>query len=138
MENDSIRSSGDATLVDLWIEGRMRAVSIANEAVGAFLGFEQAAGMRDEDYCGFVRTHLPLVISAAKARLSDSGPLTETIAIGAGDLPRSDGRKGERRATERRKGERRKANLPRGDKPERRRGDRRAGERRRAPKRTDS
>ena len=60
------------------------------------------------------------------------------LVIEAGDLPRSDGRKGERREVERRKDDRRKITLPRGDKPERRRGERRSGQRRRPPKRTDS
>jgi len=26
MENDSVRTSGDATLVDMWIEGKLRAI----------------------------------------------------------------------------------------------------------------
>ncbi len=68
MENDSIRASGNTTVVDIWIEGKMRAVAISNEAVGAFVGFERARGMTESDYCEFVRTHLPLVVSAAKSR----------------------------------------------------------------------
>jgi hypothetical protein len=137
MENDSIRSSGGATLVDIWIEGKLREVAISDEAIGAYVGFERARSMTDEARCEFVRTNLSLLIRAAKARLKDN-PLSDSIRVDAGHLPRSDGRSGERRAIERRKSERRKADVPRGDKPERRRGDRRSGERRRAPKRSDS
>lgn len=138
MESDSIRPSGNATQVDIWIDGKLRAITVANEAIGAFVGFDRAGTMREDDYCDFVRTNLALIITAAKARLAKTGPLTEAIAIDAGDLPRADGRKGERRQVERRKSERRKIAAPRGDKPERRRGDRRSGQRRRPPKRTDS
>jgi hypothetical protein len=138
MESDSIRASGNATQVDIWIEGKLRAITIANEAIGAFVGFDRAESMRDEDYCNFVRTNLGMVITAAKARLAKSGPLADAIVIEAGDLPRADGAKGERRQVERRKTERRKIALPRGDKPERRRGERRSGPRRRAPKPIDS
>jgi hypothetical protein len=138
MENDSIRPSANSTQVDIWIEGKLRAITVANEAIGAFVGFDRADSMRESDYCDFVRTNLSLIIGAAKARLAKSGPLAESIDIEAGDLPRADGRKGERRQVERRKAERRKSALPRGDKPERRRSQRRSSDRRRPPKRTDS
>ena len=137
MENDSIRPSGNATQVDIWIDGKLRAITVSNEAIGAFVGFERTAAMGEDDYCDFVRTHLPLIITAAKTRLA-TDPLGDGITIDPGDLPRPDGNKGERRQVERRKSERRKISLPRGDKPERRRSDRRSGQRRRLPKRTDS
>jgi hypothetical protein len=94
--------------------------------------------MRENDYCDFVRTNLALIVAAAKARLTKSGPLAQGIMIEAGDLPRTDGGKGERRQIERRKTDRRKIALPRGDKPERRRSDRRSGQRRRPPTRTET
>ena len=61
MENDSIRSSGTDTLIDLWIDGKIRSICVTQEAIGAFLGFENATGMSDRDRCEFVRAHLPLV-----------------------------------------------------------------------------
>ena len=141
MENDAIRSSGSNTLVDIWIEGKMRGIIVSQEAVGAFLGFDsaRASGMTADDRCEFVRTHLPLIVTAAKARLRDSDPDSAEIVLAAADLPRRDGETGERRKNERRTAERRKMNIPRRDQPERRRGDRRQGQRRaRSPKKSES
>ena len=75
MESDSIRASGSDTLVDIWIDGKLRAISISQEAIGAFLGFDRVEGMSDDDRCEFVRTHLPLVISAAKTSSTRPIPL---------------------------------------------------------------
>jgi hypothetical protein len=136
MENDSIRSSGTSTLVDVWIDGKLRAICVSQEAIGAFLGFDQATGMSERDRCEFVRTHMPLVVAAAKARLRDD-PAAEALVIDGGQLPRPDGRSGDRRKTERRDKERRKGNRPRGDQPDRRRGDRRQGERRTKPPKSE-
>ncbi len=133
MENDSIRSLGTDTLVDIWIDGKMRSLSVSQEAIGAFLGFERASGMSDQDRCEFIRTHLPLIVSAAKQRLSDTNRNADEVVIDVGQLPRSDGRSGDRRQTDRRKGERRKMTVPRAGQPDRRKGDRRAGERRSRP-----
>lgn len=130
MENDSIRSSGTDTLVEIWIEGKLRSVCISQQAIGAYLGFEKAAGMSDRDRCEFVRAHLPLIVSAAKTQLQQTGITADNVVIDVDDLPRDDGAKGDRRRTDRRKTERRKAAQPRGALPERRRGDRRQGERR--------
>ena len=47
MENDSIRSVGSDTLVDIWIDDKMRSLLVSPEAIGAFLGFDKAAGMSD-------------------------------------------------------------------------------------------
>ena len=139
MENDSIRSVGSDTLVDIWIEGKMRALCVSHEAIGAFVGFERAGGMTDLDRREFVRTHLPLVISAAKTRLSETGADAEALTIDVGQLPRGDGRSGERRLRDRRKSERRQLKLPRPGQTERRKSDRRQGDRRtRAPKPTDN
>jgi hypothetical protein len=135
MENDSIRASGTDTLVDLWINGKLRAICVSQEAIGAFVGFAQASSMSDKGRCEFVRTNLPLVIAAAKTRLRDS-PAADAVTIDAGQLPRPDGRVGDRRQGERRKDDRRRSERePDPSRPDRRRSDRRTGERRRAPKR---
>src|SRR3954447_16704530 len=135
MENDSIRSSGSDTVVDIWIDGKIRAICVSQEAIGAFLGFDRASGLSDDDRCDFVRTHLPAVLAAAKNRLRETDPAADSILVDAGHLPRSDGRPGERRTGDRRKGERRKSDQPKRGVLERRRTDRRQGERRtRAPK----
>ena len=136
MENDSIRASGNDTLVDIWINGKLRAICVSREAIDAFVGLNRAIGMSDEDRCEFVRGHLPLVVTAVKARLAETGPAADRVVIDAGQLggaqgaPGGDRRKGERRKADRRKQDRPKEDLPQG---ERRRGDRRKGERRRPP-----
>jgi len=132
MENDSIRASGTNTLIDLWLNGRMRSICVSQEAIGAIVGFDQMSAMSDKERCEFVRTNLPLVIGAAQKRLADDAD-SDSISIDGGELPRPDGRAGERRAGDRRKSERRKAERPSGL-PDRRRSDRRTGERRKAPK----
>lgn len=130
MENDAIRSSATNTLVDIWIEGKMRAVCISQQAIGAFVGFDKAADMSDRDRCEFVRAHLSLVLEAAKSRLRETDMAADAVTIDVDDLERPDGGSGNRRQLERRKTNRRKSNQPRGTLPERRRGDRRQGERR--------
>lgn len=134
MENDSIRASGTDTLVDIWISGKLRAICITREAIDAFVGFDQAQRMTDDGRCEFVRTHLPLVVTAVKSRLREAGPATESVTIEAGQLGASgDRRAGERRKTDRRKIAKPKELLPQG---ERRRGERRKRERRRSPGKT--
>lgn len=133
MENDSIRSSGTDTLVEIWIEGKLRSVCISQQAIGAYVGFEKASGMSDRDRSEFVRAHLPLIVSAAKARLLESNLAADNVVIDVDDLPRDDGAKGNRRKAERRKTDRRRSNQPRGALPDRRRSDRRQGERRSPP-----
>lgn len=136
MENDAIRASGSNTLVDIWIDGKIRAISVSRQVIEAFLGPEAAAKLTEDDRCEFVRKHLPLVVSAAKAKLADD-PTAGSISIDGKHFHRSDAaRSGERRKTERRKTERRKEDRP--VIVDRRRGDRRKGERRKSPKRTDS
>jgi hypothetical protein len=133
MENDAIRVSSGNVLVDIWIDGKVRAVCVSREAIGAHLGFDQAEAMSDEDRREFVRANLSLVVAAAKARLSATNPATDAVTIDAGQLPRNTSRGGDRRTGERRKTERRKAAAPAADLPngERRRGDRRQKQRRR-------
>lgn len=130
MENDSIRSSGANTLVELWLDGKLRGVCVSQQAIGAFLGFDQAQGMSDQDRCEFVRQHLPLVASAASALLRNADPTADTVVIDVDELPRPDGSSGDRRKDDRRKTDRRKLKVPRGAQPERRRANRRQGERR--------
>ena len=135
MENDSIRSSGSNTLVDIWIEGRMRGICITREAIEQFLNMpaDQAEAMSEDDRCEFVRTHLPLIVTAAKARLAETGFDAEAVTIDVGQLPRPDGKPGDRREDDRRKGERRRLDVPRRGQPERRRTDRRQSDRRTKP-----
>ena len=129
MENDSIRASGTDTLVDIWIDGKLRAICVSQEGIGAYLGFERAGAMSDDERCEFVRSNLPLVITAAKSRLRDTDPSSGSIVIDAGHLPKPGARGGDRRTTERRKSERRKNDRPITH-PDRRRGERRKGQRR--------
>jgi hypothetical protein len=112
MENDSIRASGGDTLVDVWIEGKLRGVSVSRGAIETFLGLtpDQAARMSEEDRCEFVRTHLSIVLTAAKLQLRELNSGAESISIASGQLGGvGRGRVGDRRKTERRKTERRNA-----------------------------
>jgi hypothetical protein len=127
MENDSIRASGSDTLIDIWIEGKLRAICIKRAAIDTYLGASGASDMSDEGRCEFVRTHLPELVSAAKAQLKANDPASDTVVIDAGEL----GGPGERR-----KAERRKTTLPAQDLPhgERRRSQRRRADRRQTPR----
>ena len=130
MENDSIRASGTDTLVDIWIDGKMRSICISQEAIGAYLDFDRVARMTDDERCEIIKNNLAVVLKAAKARLREDDPTAQNIVIDAGHLPRPDGKATDRRRGDRRKGDRRKAKVPLGSQPERRRTDRRSGERR--------
>jgi hypothetical protein len=134
MENDSIRASGSDTLVDIWINGKLRAICVTREAIDTYLGFERAARMSDDDRCEFVRTHLPLVVTAVRAKLRDSNPAADAVRLDGEQLggPGS-GRAGDRRKVERRKAERRKVSTPKEQLPH---GERRRGERRKSGRRT--
>jgi hypothetical protein len=115
MENDSIRSSGESTLVTIWIEGKLRNISISRGAVETFLKLPpHRAGTLTEDDCReFVRTHLSLVTAAARNQLLSTDPDAETVVIDGGQIGRDGApRTGERRSGDRRKGDRRKVNKP--------------------------
>ena len=99
MENDSIRASGTDTLVDIWIDGKMRSICITQEAFGAYLDFEQVARMSEDERCGFVKNNLALVVSGAKSRLREGDPTASTVLIDAGHLARPDGKATDRRKT---------------------------------------
>ena len=113
MESDSVRAMGDSTLVDLWIEGKFRAITISRQAIETYLQLApaDAAAMGETDRREFVRKHLGLVVGAATALLR-SNPGAETIVIEAGQLgvsPKSGAR--EPRSNDRRKSDRRKVNI---------------------------
>jgi len=133
VESDSIRSIGSNTVVDMWVDGKMRSISVTQAAVGAYLGFDKADVLSEADRCEFVRNNLSMLVIAAGRRLRADGGDGDTIIHDAGDLPRPDGKSGDRRGTERRKGDRRKSNqrLPPG--MDRRKSDRRQGDRRSPP-----
>lgn len=115
MESDSVRAMGDSTLVDLWIEGKFRAITISRQAIESYLQLSpgDAASMGETDRREFVRTHLGVVVSAATALLK-AKPGAESIVIEAGQLgggrPQSSP-PGQSRNNDRRKGDRRKVNL---------------------------
>lgn len=112
MESDSVRTMGDSVLVDLWIQGKFRAITISRQAIEGYLqlGTGDAATMGENDRREFVRTHLSLVVSAATARLRED-PAAERITIDqlGGVAPRAPGER--RQGGDRRKGDRRKQNV---------------------------
>ena len=115
MENDSIRSSGENTLVTIWIEGKLRNIAISRAAIEGFLKLppHRAETLSDDDCREFVRTNLGVVTAAARNQLLATDPDADTIVIDSGQVGRQEGaRTGERRAGDRRKGDRRKVNRP--------------------------
>lgn len=135
MESDSIRPSGSNTIVDMWIDGKLRQIVVPQEAIGAFLGFDRAEGMTENDRCEFVRTHLALLVTAAKTKLSGTNAAADSVVVDGAHLAKlGSGPARDRRKDERRKADRRKSNRPLGNLPDRRRSDRRKGERRASPR----
>jgi hypothetical protein len=131
MENDSIRSVGEFTLVELWIDGRLRNVAIGRDAVAAFLQLppERAGELPDERCQEFVRTRMALVVTAAKAKLERGDGNPSSIVL----MREHVGSKlVERRKGDRRRSERRKPGGPSGLIGDRRQGDRRRTDRRNA------
>jgi hypothetical protein len=110
---------GDSTLVDLWIEGRFRAITVSRDAIASFLKLspERADSFSDSDRVEFVRTHLAMVVRAAAAQLR-LDPNADSILIDGGQLNGEPARP----SGDRRKGERRKRNLGPPGGVERRRG----------------
>jgi hypothetical protein len=117
MESDSVRSSGEFTVVDMWVEGKLRCVSVSRDAIEGFLRLtpDHAAALTDDDRREFVRTHLGQIVAAAKAVLQSTNPASDNIIIGsapAGAPPREEAAGDRRRGSDRRKGDRRKTNRP--------------------------
>jgi hypothetical protein len=131
MDNDAVRTSGDRTLVDMWIDGKSRTVSVTKAAIEAHLGLspERAEGMSGDDRCEFVRANLRLIASTATevVRLTDPDAMAVTIDVGhlGGQAPRAASDR--RQNGDRRKGERRKTSLGPPSAGERRRGGDRRG-----------
>jgi hypothetical protein len=113
MDNDAVRSSGDRTIVDMWIEGKFRSVSVTKAAIEAHLQLsdEQAAEMTDDDRREFVRANLKLLAAAAADQVRETDPDALTVLLeqlsGQAAQPREERRRGDRRKG----GDRRKANL---------------------------
>jgi hypothetical protein len=115
MENDSIRSSGENTLVTIWIEGKLRNISITRGAIESLMKLppNRAGTLTDDECREYVRTHLGMVTAAARNQLLDNDPDADTIAIEGGQPGMQEGAPvGDRRKGDRRKGERRKVKKP--------------------------
>jgi len=114
MESDTIRSIGGKTVVDMWLDGRMRGICVTRGAIETHLGIsaEQAAAMSEEDRSEFVRTNLALIMAAARDRLRELGGDADEVVIDTGQLGTKAAPGRDRRQAERRKGERRKADRP--------------------------
>lgn len=112
---------GDRTLVDLWIDGKFRAISVTRRAIEVYLHLPPDRGtiLTEDDRREFVRTHLSLVVQAASAQLQ-SDPNAEAVTIeafqpSAVTASPSERRESDRRKDDRRKGDRRQKDIgPRG------------------------
>ena len=112
MENDSVRTMGDSTVVDLWIDGKFRAITVSRHAIERYLGLtsDGTSGLTDQERSEFVRTHLGLIQREAVERLRID-PGADAILIDSAQLGSLGGDAGERRGSDRRKGDRRRVNL---------------------------
>ena len=129
MDNDAVRTSGDRTLVDMWIDGKSRTVSVTKAAIEAHLRLspERAETMSPEDRCEFVRANLRMLAATATEIVGQGDRDATAVVIEAehlgGETPRS--AVDRRQPGDRRKGgDRRKANMGPPPTGERRRGDR--------------
>ena len=120
MENDTVRSMGESTLVDVWINGKMRSVCVSRGAIETFLKLppDAAAKMSDAERREFVRTHLAIVVAAAKDQLAGTKAGAESVLIDTGQLGPEKKEKGfteRRRGGDRRRGDRRQSGRAKGD-----------------------
>ena len=108
LQPDAADLSRPTRLVDLWIEGKFRAISVSRQAIEAYLRLpaESGAILSEDDCREFVRTHLSLVVEAASARLR-TDPEAQRVTIGALQPAPAPISSKERRQTDRRKGDRR-------------------------------
>ena len=124
MDNDAVRSSGDRTIVDMWIDGKFRSISVTRAAIEAHLGLSAARAeeMTDDDRREFVRANLKLLASAAADWVRENDIDATTVLLerlsGQAAPPREDRRQGDRRKG----GDRRKSNNGPPASGERRRG----------------
>lgn len=132
MDNDAVRTSGDRTLVDMWIDGKSRTVSVTKAAIEGHLMLspERAEEMSGDERCEFVRANLRLIASTATELVRSTDPDALAVVIDVGHLggqaprPEADRRQGSDR---RKGGERRKTRLGPPPAGERRRGSDRRG-----------
>ena len=129
MDNDAVRTSGDRTLVDMWIDGKSRTVSVTKAAIEAHLRLspERAENMSPEDRCEFVRANLRMLAATATDIVRQGDREATAVVIEAehlgGEAPKSTVDR--RQSGDRRKGgDRRKANAGPPPTGERRRGSR--------------
>jgi len=129
MDNDAVRTSGDRTLVDMWIDGKSRTVSVTKAAIEAHLRLspERAEQMSAEDRCEFVRANLRMLAATATDVVRQGDREATAVVIEAehlgGEAPKSTVDR--RQSSDRRKGgDRRKANMGPPPTGERRRGSR--------------
>jgi len=129
MDNDAVRTSGDRTLVDMWIDGKSRTVSVTKAAIEAHLRLspERAETMSPEDRCEFVRANLRMLAATATDVVRQGDREATAVVIEAehlgGEAPKSTVDR--RQSGDRRQGgDRRKANAGPPPTGERRRGSR--------------
>jgi hypothetical protein len=94
MESDAVHTVGDSTVVDMWVNGKFRNVSVSRDVIAAFLRLssDRAAAMSDVECREFVRSHLRLVAAAAADGLRDMHPTADSVTIDAELLCRLGGK----------------------------------------------
>jgi hypothetical protein len=77
LEVDCIRAVGGNTAVSIWIEGKLRALTVASRLIDPLI----PAPATDADRCRLVASHLQLFQGAAATHLRQTNPAAETLFI---------------------------------------------------------
>ena len=79
MEVDCVRPMGANACVSIWVEGKIRAVTVTPMAVRRWLPPSQS--MTDDECCEYVRTHLVLVQEAVRERLTRGDRTLDSVFL---------------------------------------------------------
>lgn len=96
MESDAVRTVGDEAVVQMWVSGQFRSVSVPRSAIIAFLRLtpDRAVMMTDEEVRDFLRRNLRLVAAAAADALRDMHPNAPSVTLDAELLRKHGGEPG--------------------------------------------
>lgn len=88
MDRDFIHCRGGTTLVEVWIEGKLRDISVSRAAIETWAEWAGggAAPISDLACREFVRANLRRVVAAATIWLQETNPQAESVSLGAGQL----------------------------------------------------
>ena len=87
MDRDFIHCRGGTTLVEVWIEGKLRDISVSRAAIETCAEWAGGTTPISDLACReFVRTNLGRVVAAATIWLRETNPKADSVALDAGQL----------------------------------------------------